>query len=84
MRAVETLIYADNKDDGIPRPVFTPSPRKVDQVSTVLSSISPTLNNDLLYASLQDISDMGEFRCSIGSTNSMTSQFLVNNGTKAT
>ena len=40
MRAVETLIDAAHKDVGIPRPVFTPSPRDVDQMSTVLASIS--------------------------------------------
>ena len=52
MLAVETLIDAYHQDDGILRPVLTPSPRKVDQVSTVLASISPTLDDALLHDSL--------------------------------
>ena len=39
VRAVETLIDASHQGDGRPRTVFTPSPREVDQVSTVLDSI---------------------------------------------
>ena len=49
MREVETLIDADHQDDGRPRPVFTHSPREVDQVSTVMDSISLTLDDTLLY-----------------------------------
>ena len=52
MQAVETLIDAAHQDDGRPRPVFTPYPRKVDQVSTVFASISSTLDDALLYDSL--------------------------------
>ena len=48
MRAVATLIDAAHQDDGRPRSVFAPSPREVDQVSTVLTSILPTLENNLL------------------------------------
>ena len=84
MRAVETLIYADNKDDGIPRPVFTPSPSEVDQVSTLLASILPTLDNYLLYDFLRDRYDICKFKSSIGSTNGTTNQFLVDNDTEAT
>ena len=84
MQAVETLIDSAHQDNGIPRKVFTPSPGEVDQVSTVLASISPTLDNALLYESLRDRYDMGNFRSSIGSTNRTTSQFLVENDTKAT
>ena len=54
MQAVETLIYATHQDDRRPRPFFTPSPRKVEYVSTVLASISPTLDNALLYEPLRD------------------------------
>ena len=84
MRAVETLINAAHQDDWIPRPVFTPSPLEVDQVSTVLASISPTLDHALIYDSLKDISKIGKFKSSIGSTNSTTSQFLVDDDTEAT
>ena len=48
MRAVATLIDAAHQDDGRPRPFFAPSPCELDQVSTVLASISPTLENNLL------------------------------------
>ena len=84
IQAVETLINADHQDDGLPRPVFTPFPREVDQVSTVLASISRTLDNALLYDSLRCRYEIGKFKSSIGSTTVTTSQFLVDNHTKAT
>ena len=83
MRAVETLIDASHQDDGIPRPVFTPSPREVDQVSPVLDSISPTLDDALLYYSLQYRSEIGKFKSSIWSSNGTTIQLLVDDGTEA-
>ena len=49
MQAVETLIYADHQYYGRPRPVFTPSPSEVDQVSTLLNSISQNLDYALIY-----------------------------------
>ena len=84
MRAVENLINAAHQYYGRHRPVLTPSPREVDQVSTLLASISPNLDDALIYDSLRDRADMGKFKSSIGSTNGTTSQFLVDNDTKAT
>ena len=52
MRSVEILIDAAHQDDGRPKPVYTTSPRKIYQVSKVLASITPTLNNALLHESL--------------------------------
>ena len=83
MRAVETLINADHQDYGRPRPVLSPSPHELDHVSTVLVSISPTLDNALIYDSLRYRDEMGNFKSSIGSTNVTTSQLLVDNNTKA-
>ena len=62
----------------------TPSSLKVDQLSTLLSIISPTLDNALIYDSLRDRAEMGKFKSSIGSTNGTTSQFLVDDDTEAT
>ena len=84
MREVETLIDAAHQYDDRPRPGFTPSPREVDQVSTLMASISPTLENVLLYEYLQYRYEIGNFKSSIRSTNGTTSQFLVDNDTKAT
>ena len=70
---VVTLKYAVHEYDGRSRPVFTPSPREVDHVSTLLSSISPTLYNALLYDPLRVKYDLGKFKSSIGSTNGTTS-----------
>ena len=83
MRVVETLIDADHQDYGIPRTVFTPSPRELHQVSTLLAIIPPTLNNALLYDSLRNIAEMEKFKSFVGSTNGTTSQFLVEDDTKA-
>ena len=84
MRSVENLIYAAHQDDGRPTPVFTPPPRKVDQVSILLASISPTLDDALLYESLWDRAEIGKFKSSIESSNGTTSQFLVYDDTEAT
>ena len=84
MRAVENLIDAAHQDNGRPSPVLTTYPREVDQVSTVLASISPTLDYALLYESLRERSEMGKFKSSIGSTNGTTIQFLVDDDTTAT
>ena len=84
MRAVETLIDAAHQDYERPRPVSTPPPREVDQMSKVLASISPTLDDALLFDSLRDRYDMGKFKSFIGSTNGTTSQFLVNDDTEET
>ena len=84
MQAVETLIDAAHQYDDRPRPVFTPYPREVDQVSTLMSSISPTLDNVLLYDSLQYRAEIGNFKSSIRSTNGMTSRLLVDDDTEAT
>ena len=77
MQAVKTLVDAAHQDDGRPGPVFTPSPREVDRVSTVLASISPTLEDALLYDSLKDRSEMGKFKFSIGSTNYTHNQLVI-------
>ena len=84
MRAIETLIDASNKDYGRPSSVFTPSPRKVDQVSISLAIISWTLYDPLLYDYLRDGYDIGKFKFSIGSTNGTTSHLLVDDYTEAT
>ena len=83
MRTVETLIDAAHQYYGIPSPVFPPSPRELHQVSTLLASISPTLNNALLCDSLRNRAEVGKFKSSIGLTNGTTSQFLVGGDTKA-
>ena len=84
MWTVETFIDADHQDDGRTRPVFKLSTRKADQVYTVLTSISPTLDYAPLYDYLRDRAEMSKFKFSIGSTNGTTSQFLVDYDTKAT
>ena len=84
MQTVETLIDASNQYDGRPRIFFTPFPRKVDQVSSVMASISVTLDNSLIYYSLRYRADMGKFMYSIRSTNGMTSRLLVDDDTEAT
>ena len=83
IRTVETLIDGAHQNDGIPRPVFTLSPRKVDQVSTLLTSFSPTLDESLIYYILKYRSEIGNFKPSIGSTDGTNIQFLVEDDTGA-
>ena len=84
MRALETLINEDHQDDGRPRPVLKPYPREVYQLSTVLASIPPTLEEAALYDSLQDRSETSKFKSSIGSTNGKTRHLLVEDDYEAT
>ena len=62
---------------------FKPSPREVDQLSTVLASLSPTLDDALLYDPLRDRYEMSKFKSSAGSTNGTTSHFLVDDDAEA-
>jgi hypothetical protein len=58
-------------------PCWKPIPRAADEVSSVLAGISPILDDQALYERLQARLDLGRFQVSIGSTNALGSEFLV-------
>jgi hypothetical protein len=58
------------------QPCWQPIPRELDQVSSVLAEVSPTLNDETLYQLMQERADLGRFQMSIGSTDSRTDPYL--------
>ena len=51
-------------------PYWMPIPRAADRVPSVLSSISPMLNDENLYDHIRNNMNLGKFKLSIGFTNS--------------
>jgi hypothetical protein len=58
-------------------PCWKPVPRAADQVSSVLASVSPTLNDQNLHERLAGRANLGMFKASIGSTNALGGKCLV-------
>jgi hypothetical protein len=64
--------------------MWRPIPRAADALSSVLASVSPLLDDQALYERLQTRSDLGKFQASIGSTNALGNEFLVDNNGSTT
>jgi hypothetical protein len=52
-------------------------PRVADEVSSVLASVSPTLDDQILYRRLAARAELGKFKASIGSTDALGSEYLI-------
>ena len=52
-------------------------PRASDQVSSLLTSVSPTLNDQSFFQRLTTRAYLGKFKPSIGSTNAMKGEYLI-------
>ncbi len=59
------------------QPCWQPIPHAIDQVSSVLAAVSPTLNDETFYELLQERADLGRFQMSIGSTDAMPGSHLA-------
>ena len=64
------------------QPYWIPIPRAVGEVSSVLASVSPMLNNENLYDSIRKKTDPGKLKLLIRSTNVSYKEFLVKNDNK--
>jgi hypothetical protein len=59
------------------QPCWQPIPRAIDQVSSILAAVSPTLNDETIYELLQERANLGRFQMSIGSTDAMPGLHLA-------
>ena len=67
--------HAQTNEETHPR--WKQIPRAADQVSSVLTSVSPILNDEALFQRLTTRADLGKFKSSIGSTNAMEGAYLI-------
>ena len=58
-------------------PRYQPIPRAADEISSILASVSPILNDATLYKRLSARSEIGKFQASIGSTDAPSTEYLV-------
>ena len=58
-------------------PQYQPIPRAADEISSILASVSPILDDATLYERLAVRSAIGKFKTSIGSTDAPSSAYLV-------
>jgi hypothetical protein len=58
-------------------PCWKPIPQAADETSSILASVSPTLDDQVLYRRLTEKADLGRFKASIGSTNASKGKYLV-------
>ena len=66
-------------------PCYQPIPHAADEISSVLASILPLLDDMALYERLSARSEMGKFKASIGSTDAPSKEYTVgDNDTVAT
>jgi hypothetical protein len=58
-------------------PCWQPMPREADEVASVLASVSPTLDDRTLHERLAAKAYLGKFKESIGSSNAMGDEHLI-------
>jgi hypothetical protein len=58
-------------------PYWKPFSRAADEISSVLASVSPILDDQTLYGRLAARADLGRFKASIGSTDALGGEYLV-------
>jgi hypothetical protein len=72
------LTRSDATAEEMVHPCWKPIPQAANEVSSVLTSMSPLLDDQVLYERLLARSDLGKFQASIGSTNVMVEgEYLV-------
>jgi hypothetical protein len=77
-RAIDTVLEANGAThDEEVHPCWKPIPRAADEISSVLASVSPILEDQTLYGRLAARADLGRFKASIGSTDALGGEYLV-------
>ncbi len=77
-KAIDTCLETSGAAyDEEAHPCWEPIPRAADEISSVLASVSPTLDDQTLYRRLTERADLGRFESSIGSTNASRGEYLV-------
>jgi hypothetical protein len=76
-KAIDTVMESTVEDDiERPHPCYQHVPQEADQVSSILASISPILNDQTLYDRMAERANLGKFQASIGSTNVTNNEYL--------
>jgi hypothetical protein len=77
-KAIDTCLETSGASyDEETHPRWQPIPRAADEISSVLTGVSPTLDGQVLYGRLNEKADLGRFKASIGSTNASRNEYLV-------
>jgi hypothetical protein len=77
-KTIDSVITRSNATaEEMVHPCWRPIPRAANEVSSMLTSLSPILDDQVLYKQLLARSDLGKFQTSIGSTNVMEGKYLV-------
>ena len=69
----------DSNPEEKVEPRWQPIPKDADEISGVLASVSPLLNDQTLYQKLSARRKLGTFQIAIGSCNTHDGEFLVDN-----
>ncbi len=77
-KAIDTVLESNSVTyDEEAHPCWQPIPRAADQVSSILASVSPTLDDQTLYGCLSARTALGKFKASIGSTDALGGEHLI-------
>jgi hypothetical protein len=77
-KAIDTFLETSGAAYGEEaHPCWKPIPRAADEISSVLASVSPTIDDQVLYERLIEKAELGRFKASIGSTDASRGEYLV-------
>jgi hypothetical protein len=76
-RAIDRALETSDDKREILKPCFHIIPRAADEISSVLGTVSPLLDDIALYERLSARLELGNFQASIGSTNATGKEYLV-------
>jgi hypothetical protein len=78
-RTIDTVIEGNvaSHDENAAHPCWQPISRAADEVSSILASVSPILDDQVLYEHLAVRADLRKFKASIGSTDVSGGEYLA-------
>jgi hypothetical protein len=77
-RAIDTVLESNSVTyDEEAHPCWQPIPRAADQVSSILASVSPTLDDQTLYGCISARTALRKSKASIGSTDALGGEHLI-------
>ena len=78
-RTIDTVLERNvaSHDKNAAHPCWQPIPRAANEVSSILASVSPILDDQVLYEHLAVRADLRKFKASIGSTDVSGGEYLA-------
>jgi hypothetical protein len=77
VKAIDLVMETMDETWEQPQAWYEHVPQEADQVSSILVSVLPILNDQTLYSRMAERANLGKFQASIGSTNVTDSEYLV-------